>query len=135
MAVLIDIPFRTHISTLSLSLARSNLKSLKRCLYSVARFACDLYAAVSDDGRTTALVASVTSEHTSDELARVLFPLTMDACAENLADLTALALQSHFSSQGLHDTAVYKKAMESLLPILLDAKKYQVSVFFRSCSN
>ena len=84
----------THVATITtLShgtlLSTYHAKSLKHCLYSAARFAGDLFVWYPE------------SSHLQNDLVRVLFPLILDGCSENLSDLVSLTLERLI---GVHDS-------------------------------
>ena len=64
-------------------------------------------------------------------LSSTLFPLLMDTCAENLAEITSLTLQPMFAnnSDGLLLTKTYQHILGKIYSVLLDGGKFQ-KVYF-----
>ena len=73
-----------HLGSLSLAEANQNMISLKQNLYTVARFAKDLFVWCPES-----------CGNLQKEIASVLFPLIMDSCTEILSNLLSLVLEKH----------------------------------------
>ena len=103
-----------HLGSLSLAEANQNMISLKQNLYTVARFAKDLFVWCPES-----------SGNLQKEIASVLFPLIMDSCTEILSNLLSLVLEKH---TGIPDSEefsgrVFKHVLENTFETLVTPVK------------
>jgi hypothetical protein len=92
---------------------QSNIKSLKHCLYSAARFAGDLFICCPE------------ATQLQTDLLWVLFPLVLDSCTENLSDLISLTLERAIGRPDSDDflSKVFSHVLASAFPVLLPSKQ------------
>ena len=94
---------------------QSNIKSLKHCLYSAARFAGDLFNCCPD------------ATQLQTDLLWVLFPLILDGCTENLSDLISLTVERAVGRAESDEflAKVYRHVLANTFGILLPNKQVQ----------
>ena len=94
---------------------QTNIKSLKHCLYSAAKFAGDLFSCYPD------------ATQLQNDLLWVLFPLILDGCTENLSDLISATLERAIGRPDGDDfmAKVFRHILANTFPILLPNKQLQ----------
>ena len=92
---------------------QSNIKSLKHCLYSAARFAGDLFICCPD------------ATQLQTDLLWVLFPLILEGCTENLSDLISLTVERAVGRAESDEflAKVYRHVLANTFGILLPNKQ------------